>query len=409
MPAFEYEALDHRGGVRTGVVSADTARLARRQLRESRLMPIKLSSVSEDRKGGIPLSFRSWLHRRPPGPSAVMVMTRQLATMVSAAAPLEESLQTIALQSDNKAMRATLLAVRAGVLEGFRLADAMAQHGRVFSPLYRALIGAGEISGNLGSVLDRLADHLEKTARLRAKVTAALIYPLVLSAVAVVVVAILMVFVVPKVVSQFDGMGQELPFLTRMLIALSDGLSRFGLAGLFIIILGLIGFGHALKRESFRRRVDRLVLDLPVLGKLLRGLYAARLARTLSTLIASGSPLIEGLAAAKTTLSNLVLIEAVGRVINSIKEGTSLSNSLRRANLFPPMVIYMSAVGENTGKLDVMLTKAADHLESEFESFTSIAIGLLEPLIVVAMGGVVALIMLAILMPILQLNSLALL
>ena len=177
------------------------------------------------------------------------------------------------------------------------------------------------------------------------------------------------------------------------------------------MLLASAGFGFisALKREAFRRRFDQFLLDLPVLGKLLRGLYAARLARTLSTLIVSGSPIVEGLSAAKSTLSNLVLLDAVGRVITSIKEGSSLSASLRRVQIFPPMVVYMSAVGESTGKLDVMLTKAAEHLETEFESFTSTAIGPLEPLIVVTMGGIVAMIMLAILMPILQLNSLALL
>jgi len=409
MPAFEYEALDHTGVMKVGVISADTARLARRQLRQSRLMPVKLASVAEVRQGSSAFSLAHWARRKPPGAAAIMVMTRQLATMVTAAAPLEEALQTIAMQSDSKAMRSTLLAVRASVMEGFRLADAMTQQGKVFSPLYRALVGAGELSGNLGHVLERLADHLEKTARLRAKVMAALIYPLVLSAVAAGVVAILMVFVVPKVISQFDGMGQDLPLLTRMLIAVSEALSSYGLIGLVLMIFTIFGFISALKRDAFRRRVDRFLLDVPVLGKLLRGLYAARLARTLSTLIVSGSPVVEGLSAAKSTLSNLVLLDAVARVITSIKEGSSLSASLRRVNIFPPMVVYMSAVGESTGKLDVMLTKAADHLETEFETFTSTAIGLLEPLIVVAMGGIVAMIMLAILMPILQLNSLALL
>jgi general secretion pathway protein F len=408
MPSFEYEALDHDGGVKTGVISADTARLARRQLRQNRLMPVRLDSVGDNR-ARVSLSLPAWTRRARINPATIMVLTRQLATMVSAAAPIEEALHTIALQSDSKAVRSTMLSIRASVMEGFRLADAMAQHGDVFSPLYRALVGAGELSGNLGAVLERLADHLEKSERLRAKVKAALIYPVVLAAVAAIVVAILMVFVVPKVVAQFDGMAQELPLITRALIAVSDGLSRYGIAGLVGLVLAGAGCAFALKREPVRYRLDRLLLDLPVIGKLLRGLHAARLARTLSTLIVGGSPLVEGLSAAKSTVSNLVLLEAVGRVSTAIKEGSSFSSALRRTNIFPPMVVYMSAVGENTGKLDVMLTKAADHLENEFETFTSAAIALLEPLIVVAMGGIVAVIMLAILMPILQLNSLALL
>jgi len=401
MPAFEYEALDQNGSRRTGVISADTLRLARRQLRESRLMPVKITSASESKA-------LNWRGSRGPGARDIMVMTRQLATMISAAAPLEEALHTIAMQSDNKAMRTTLLAVRTSVMEGFRFADALAQQGKTFSPLYRALVGAGEISGNLGAVLERLADHLEASAKLRAKVIAALIYPLVLAAVAAIVVVILMVFVVPKVVAQFSDMGADLPFLTRALIAVSDGMSKFGLPILALLIAGVAGFGWAMRRETFKCRVDGMLLNLPVIGKLLRGLYAARLARTLSTLIASGSPVIDGLSAAKSTISNLVVLAAVAKVITSVKEGASLSNAVKRTGIFPPIVVYMSAVGENTGRLNVMLEKSADHLESEFESFTQTAVGLLEPLIIVVMGGVVATIMLAILMPILQLNTLAL-
>jgi len=408
MPAFEYEALDHKGSVKTGVISADSARLARRQLRDIRLMPLRLETIEKER-ARVSLSSVLRLERRNISFKATMLMTRQLATMISASAPLEEALHTIALQTDNKALRSTLMSIRGSVMEGFRLADALAQHGHVFPPLYRALVGAGEISGNLGAVLERLADYLEKSDRLRSKVTAALIYPLVLAFVAMAVIAILLVFVVPKVVAQFDGMGQELPLLTRILIGVSDGMSSYGLVGLLAAIAVFVGCGFALKREPIRRRLDGFLLDIPVIGKLLRGLYAARLARTLSTLLCGGAPLVEGLAAAKSTISNLVLVSAVNRVLASIKEGSSFSAAMRRTSIFPPMVVYMAAIGENTGTLDAMLIKAADHLENEFESFTGTAISLLEPLIIVVLGGVVAVIMLAILMPILQLNSLALL
>ncbi len=404
MPAFEYEALDAKGLVRTGVVSADSARLARRELRQIKLMPVRVAPVAV-RGEGVSLSF---LRRRAITSASLMLLTRQLATMIAAAAPLEEALHTIAVQADDKAVRGILLAVRTRITEGQRLADAMAHHPDTFSPLYRALIAAGEMSGNLGAVLERLADHLEKTERLRAKVTTALIYPIVLSAVAAAVVMILMAFVVPKVIAQFDSLGQELPLLTRILVFVSEGLSSYGLLLLAIAIAGAAAFARALKQPAFRRRVDAALLALPVIGKLLRGLYAARLARTLGTLVASGSPITEGLAAAKATVSNLVLADAVGAVGAAIREGSSLSQALRRTGLFPPMVVYMSAVGESTGRLDMMLTKAAEHLEREFETFTTAAIGLLEPLIVVVMGGVVAMIVLAILLPILQLNSIAL-
>ena len=408
MPAFEYEALDFKGAMRTGVVSAETARLARRELKQIKLVPVRIVPVkgptTRSGRQGLP----AWLTRRRVKPHSLMITTRQLATMISAAAPVEEALHTVALQAEDKAIRASLLAVRASVMEGMRLADAMARHDHVFGSLYRAFISAGELSGNLGAVLERLADHLEKTERLRGKVAAALIYPAVLSVVAAGVVAILMIFVVPKVVSQFDSLRQQLPLLTRALIFVSEALSAYGLAGAVAAILGAAAFARALKRPAFRRRWDGFLLRVPVLGKLLRGLYAARLARTLGTLIAGGTPVVDGLSAAKAAVSNRVIAESVADVATSIREGASLSHALRRTNLFPPMVVYMSAVGENTGRLDAMLIKAAEHLEMEFETFTTTAISLLEPVIVVIMGGLVALIILAILMPILQLNSLAL-
>jgi general secretion pathway protein F len=407
MPAFEYEALDASGALKTGVVSADNARLARRELRQIRLMPVRIAPVTlqHGRAGGWIPALRS---RTRIKPAAMMLLTRQLATMVSAAAPLEEALHTIALQADDKAVRGTLLAVRTSVTEGMRLADALALHPDVFSPLYRALIAAGELSGHLGTVLERLADHLEKTERLRAKVATALIYPIVLSAVAAGVVMILMTFVVPKVIAQFDSLGQDLPLLTRILVFVSESLAAYGWLLLALCVGAGIAASRALRRPAIRRRVDAFSLRLPVIGKLLRGLYAARLARTLGTLVASGSPITDGLVAAKATISNVVLADAVGAVGIAIHEGASLSQAIRRTGLFPPMIVYMAAVGESTGRLEVMLTKAAEHLEREFETFTTTAIGLLEPLIVVFMGGVVAMIVLAILLPILQLNSIAL-
>jgi general secretion pathway protein F len=408
MPAFEYEAVDGKGLVRTGVITADTARLARRELRQNKLVALKLSAVSQTTASG-PLS---WLRtrRRGVGAASLMLVTRQLATMVSAAAPLEEAVQTIALQTDDKTMRTALLSIRTAIMEGLRLSDAMAQHPHIFNGLYRALVAAGELSGNLGGVLERLADHLERAERLRSQVVTALIYPLVLAVVAVLVITILMTFVVPKVIDQFATLDQELPLLTRLLIGVSDGLGTAGLPLLALLMAGALGFRHALKSSpAFRRRVDAALLALPLIGTVLRNLQAARLCRTLGTLIASGSPVVEGLAAAQATVHNVVLQEAVGRTVTAIREGASLSHALRRAQLFPPMIIYMSAVGENTGKLDDMLGRAADHLEREFERFAATTIGLLEPAIIVVMGGVVAAIVLAILMPILQLNTLALL
>ncbi len=408
MAAFEYEAIDFAGHTKKGVISADTARLARRELRRLRLLPVKLEQVTQ-KAATSKLSKFGWIRRCGVKTSTITLTTRQLATMISASAPVEEALHTVGSQTEDKIMRSALLAVRASVMEGFKLSDALTQQSHVFNSLYTALVAAGELSGNLGIVLERLADHLEKNDRLRSKVLAALIYPIVLTFVAATVVTLLMVFVVPKVVSQFDTLGQGLPLLTRILISISEGMSTFGAPALIILAIAGALFSMALQQRYFRFRVDDLLLRLPVIGKVLRGLYAARLARTLSTLVASGSPVVEGLSSAKDTMQNLVFRDAVTQVVSTIQEGASLSAALKRADIFPPMVTYMASVGENSGRLDVMLGKAADHLENEFETFTSTAISLLEPLIIVLMGAVVATIVLAILLPILQLNSLALL
>ena len=408
MAAFEYEAIDFDGHTKNGVISADTARLARRELRRLRLLPVKLEQVTQ-KAATSKLSKFGWVTQRGVRSSTLTLTTRQLATIISASAPIEEALHTVGSQAEDKTMRSALLSVRASVMEGFKLSDALAQHPHVFNSLYTALIAAGEESGNLGIVLERLADHLEKSDRLRSKVLAALIYPIVLTIVAATIVALLMVFVVPKVISQFDTLGQGLPLLTRMLVSISEGMSAFSIPVLVVFAVGGALFSMALKKQPFRFRVAATLLQLPVIGKLLKGLYAARLTRTLSSLVASGSPVVEGLGSAKDTIHNLVFRDALTRAIASIQEGASLSTALRRNDIFPPMVIYMASAGENSGRLDVMLGKAADHLENEFETFTSTAISLLEPLIIVLMGAVVATIVLAILLPILQLNSLALL
>lgn len=405
MATFEYEAIDSKGAVKSGVIAAETARLARRELRAARLVPVRVVPSRRTAAGAGALA--TWWRAPRVGSATMMLMTRQLATMIGAASPIEEALHTIAAQSENTVLRGALLSVRTSVMEGFRFSDALAQYPRLFSPLYRSLVAAGEMSGKLGIVLERLADHLEKSEKMRAKVLAALLYPLVLTVVAILVVGILMTFVVPKVIEQFDTLGQQLPLLTRLLIGVSEGIAAYGLAGLVLLIVGIAGAVMALRRPPVRRRVDQALLRLPFIGKLLRGLYTARLARTLHTLLAGGSPITEALVAAQPTVRNRVFQDAVARVGVAIREGSSLSAALRRAELFPPMVIYMASAGENTGRLAETLGKAAEHLESEFETVTAAAIGLVEPLIILLMGGAVALIVLAIMMPMLQLNSLA--
>jgi general secretion pathway protein F len=321
--------------------------------------------------------------------------------------PLEEALRTIARQDEQARVRAILGSVHMGVVEGRRLSDAMAREPGSFPPLYRAMVAAGEASGTLPQILERLANLLERQAQVRSKVLSALAYPIILSIVASFVVFALMVFVVPKVVEQFDDVGQQLPLLTRMVMGLSGFLASWWWA----LAIGLVGLallaGRALQDETLRLRFDGGLLRLPLLGRLLRDLHAARMARTLSTMVASRLPLLEGLKLTTQTVHNRALRAASAEITESIRTGGSLSAALKRAGVFPPLLVYLAASGEASGKLDIMLERAADYLEREFDSFTATALSLLEPAIIVLMGAVVATIVLSILLPILQLDTLA--
>ncbi|RMB11801.1 type II secretion system inner membrane protein GspF [Eilatimonas milleporae] len=404
MRTFEYEALDRNGRTRKGVVSADTARAARRELRRKQLMPVRVDATDTNTGAGAGLS----LQRDHISGKDVSLVTRQMATLIGAAAPVEEAINTVAAQAEKPSVKRTLMAVRTSIMEGHRLSDALSQHPKSFDRLYCAMVAAGESSGHLGAVLDRLSDHLERSQKLRSKVRTAMIYPTALALTAIGVVIALMTFVVPKVVDQFDTMGQTLPALTRLMIILSDGMRDYGLIIAAGLAVAVFAFSRALKLPAFRFAVDRLLLRLPLVGKLVRGLNAARLARTLSTLIASGAPVLDGLRAAARTVTNTVLKSSIETVVTMVEEGASLSTALKRVEGFPPMVGYMAAAGENSGRLDDMLAKAASYMEDEFENITSAAVSLLEPAIIIVMGGVVATIVLSILLPIMQLNTLAL-
>ncbi|MFN3582694.1 type II secretion system inner membrane protein GspF [Phenylobacterium sp.] len=400
MSAFEYTALDAGGRTRTGVVSAPSERAAREQLQGRRLMPLKLAPAAE-RKG---LGLRLFPDR--VGPRQLALITRQLATLI-AVAPLEEALRTLALQAEQPAVRRVLLATHAAVLEGYRLSDAMARQGEAFPRLYRAMVAAGESSGALPEILERLADLLERDEAARSRLLVALIYPLALAGTALCVIAALITFVVPKVVEQFDSMGQRLPWLTRAIIFIAEGARDWGWLVLLLLVLAGLGAAQALRRPALRLRFDAGLLRVPFLGKVIRNLHAARLARTLSTMIASGVPVLEGLLLTAPTVHNRAQRAAVEEMVAFVREGGSLSGALRRAGLFPPILVYMAASGENAGRVDVMLGRAAEYLEREFNAVVAVALSLLEPAIIIVMGLIVTLIVLSILLPILQINTLA--
>lgn len=403
MAAFDYVAVDAGGRTLTGALTAADEAAARALLERRKLMPLEITTGrgaprKVDRLGqtrGGKLNART-----------LALTTRQLATLVSVA-PLEEALRTIALQADRPAVRRVLDGVHGGVMEGRRLSDAMALQGQAFPPLYRAMVSAGETSGALEPILERLADGLERDQTVRGKVITALVYPAVLAVVALGVIGALMTFVVPRVVDQFDSMNQTLPLLTRLVIGVSDGMSDWGwLAGL-LLAAALAAGAVALRNPVVRLRADTVLLRLPLVGRLIRDLHGAKMARTLSTMIAAGLPVLEGLTITARTVSNRRLRLATETMADAVREGGGLSAAMRRADVFPPILVHMTASGESSGRLEPMLERAADYLEREFSTFTAVMLSLLEPAIIVVMGGVVALIVLSILLPILQINTLA--
>ena len=406
MADFDYLVLDPAGRERRGQVAAATLEDARSRLGAKKFYVVSLEQATPGTVRTAPLlSFEALTRRRLSG-KALTLFTRQLATL-ALVTPLEEALRTIGQQSEDVKVQAVLERVHAGVLEGRRLSDSMGREAKSFPPLYRAMVAAGESAGTLPEILERLADLQERQAAIRSKVTTALAYPIVLALVASFVVMALMIWVVPKVVEQFDTVGQTLPLLTRIVMAISGFLASYWWA--LLIALGVVSFliWRALQDEAIRLRFDTAWLKFPLIGRLTRDLHAARMARTLSTMVASRLPLLEGLILTGQTIHNRRLKTASDDIIDAVRGGGSLSAALRRAAIFPPLLVYLTASGESSGQLDKMLERAADYLEREFDGFTATALSLLEPAIIVIMGVVVAAIVLSILLPILQLETLA--
>lgn len=402
MPAFDYSAVDVSGRTVAGVLTAPDEAAARKALERRRLMTLSLNRAS----GTAATSDKAPRLRQKLSARTLALTTRQLATLITVA-PIDEALRTLMLQAERPNVRRILSGVHGGVVEGQRLSEAMARQGAAFPPLYRATVAAGEASGALAPILERLADGLERDQQVRGKVITALVYPTVLALVALGVVIALMVFVVPKVVDQFDSMNQTLPLLTRAVIGVSDLMRNWGWLFLLLLVGGGAGFIAGLRKPEFRLAVDRRILRLPVVGRLTRDLHGARMARTLSTMITAGLPVLEGLTITARTVSNRALRAATEMMADAVREGGGLSAAMRRADVFPLILVHMTASGEASGRLEPMMERAADYLEREFNTFTAVLLSFLEPAIIVVMGGVVALIVLSILLPILQINTLA--
>jgi general secretion pathway protein F len=400
---FTWRAIDAKGREKQGQLAAADEGAARAALMARGLHVVALSPGAAPAEAAP--SLASGWRRRALSAKQLSLFTRQLATLTEVA-PLEESLRTLMRQSEGERPRAIIGAVHAGLVEGRALAEAMGREAKSFPPLYRAMIAAGEQTGALAPILGRLAALLERQAEVRGKLIAALAYPIVLALVAIAVVAALMIFVVPRVVEQFADTGAQLPLLTRAVIGLSEFLAGWWWLLAALIVLGGLAAGQALRNPARRRRFDTWLLRLPLIGRLLRDLNAARFARTLATMVGSRLPLVEGLRLTVPTISNQALAGATATLVEQVRAGGSLSAGLRDSGVFPPLLVYMTASGESAGRLEAMLERAADHLEQEFDRFTAATMALLEPVIIVIMGSCVALIILAILLPILQLQSL---
>ncbi|MBB1268781.1 type II secretion system inner membrane protein GspF [Shewanella sp. SR44-3] len=404
MAAFEYKALDKQGKQHKGVIEADTARHARSQLREQQLMPLELSQVNEKESKAGKQGFS--LFKRGIPVADLALITRQIATLVAAGLPIEEALKAVGQQSEKDRLGSMIMAVRSRVVEGYSLADSLAEFPHIFDDLYRAMVASGEKSGHLEVVLNRLADYTERRQQLKSKLTQAMIYPVVLTMVAIGVIGVLLAAVVPKVVGQFEHMGQELPGTTQFLILASDFVQSYGLLVIGLIFLLAVGLQRLLTLPAYRMQWDTMLLGTPVVGKVSKGLNTARFARTLSILSASSVPLLEGMRIASEVLQNVKVRAAVDDATARVREGTSLGAALTQTKLFPAMMLYMIASGEKSGQLENMLERAADNQDREFEANVNIALGVFEPMLVVSMAAVVLFIVMAILQPILELNNL---
>lgn len=396
MPTYRYLALDLDGRRRRDVIQAENERHARELLSDRGLFARRLEEIrgARQRRRGQSLDAER-----------LTLLTRQLATLIDAGIPIGQALEALASQADREAARALLLSLVNRVREGYSLADSLKAHPASFDRLYVALVAAGERAGQLPQVLERLADHLERSQRQRQKAKGALVYPLVLVLVSVGVVSGLMTYVVPRLAAQFERSDMTLPWLTRGLIALADAMQSLGPWLLATLLLLGLAAARSLRRPAIRLKVDRRLLTLPRLGELLLLLDSARLTRTLAILTLSGIPLVDALRVSRDTLANACLRHHLGEVEEAVTSGVSLHRALADTERFSPTLLHMVASGESSGRLGEMLERVAATQESAFSRRVDMALALFEPLIILAMGGVVLTIVLAILLPIMSLNS----
>ena len=410
MAAFDYVAFDAKGKERKGIIEGDSAKQVRQLLRDKSLMPLEITESKQKAQGkrsAHSTGFNKPLFlQRSISATELALLTRQLATLIQAALPLDETLFAVANQTDKPRIKSMLYAIRSRVLEGHSLATGLADYPKVFPELYRATVDAGEQSGHLDTVLERLADYTESRQEIQGKVRQALIYPAFLSMFAIAIVVFMMTSIVPQVVSVFEDTGQELPGLTISLIAMSDFVVDYGLFVLVLVVAAFVGFQVLLTKPAFVMKYHMFLFRLPIIQNLVRGLNAALFTRTFSILTGSGVTILEAMKISAKVVANLPMRKAILEATDRVREGTGIKNALEHSKLFPPMTLQLIASGENSGKLEEMLERASVQLEREQVTLIAYIVGILEPVIILAMGLMVLLIVLGILLPIFDLNSL---
>jgi general secretion pathway protein F len=402
MGAFEFVALDKAGKESRGLLEGDTPKHVRQILRERQLLPVKVTEVTQRDSR----QHKSFTLRRGLSASELALLTRQLATLAQAGLPLEEALLAVSQQSDNPRAQSILLGVRARVMEGHALADGLGDFPNAFPDLYRATVAAGEQSGHLDGVLERLSDFTESRQILQQQVRNALIYPVALVITAAAIISFMLAYVVPKVVDIFENYGQQLPLLTRMMLWSSEFLRDQWIFIIVFIALAVFGMRKLLRKEGPRRHYHRMLLRLPIVSRLTRGINTARFTQTLSILAGSGVPILEALRIAAQVIVNVPMREAVEEASLRVREGAMISKSLAAGKLFPPMMTHLIASGEASGRLEEMLSRAAINQEREVDGLIATLLGIMQPLLVIVMAAIVLLIVLAILLPIFELNNL---
>ena len=407
MPAFSYEAVDEQGKDSHGVIEADSPRAARAMLRSRGLVPMQIEAVQAAEGQNVHWLKRDLWPSRAYNAASLAILTRQLAGLVSAGLPIERVLTVLADDTEDKRRQRVVVGLRAEINAGASFAKAMSQFPREFDPTYRAVIAAGEQSGELARVLESLAADLEEALALRAKLMGAALYPAVVTVVAIAIVIFLLGTVVPQVAEVFTGSKRALPVLTVMMLALSEAVRAWGLWALLLVFGGSVALRQALKNQATRLAFDAAWLRLPLIGRLTRGYNAARFAATLAMLAAAGVPILRALQAAADTLNNRAMQHDAREALVLVREGAPLASALAAHPRFPSLLTLFARLGEQTGTLPTMLQRAAAQLSGEVQRRAMQLATVLEPLLIVTMGGMVMLIVLAVLLPIIELNQLA--